>query len=303
MDSISAGAGHCVRGRLVVACLPAPPERTGAGIFAVGNMDLLSHARTERSGRARGVSLETISMGLEPTAQSRKNRARGFATLTVLVWLPLLLALATAVSLVASALLDRTQAQSSCYRVVLRLQDDLRAKLRELLALNPKAARLRQARTLAERHLREALATGNLALIAAASAERAAVLSAQIALRGRQQLLLVEARRLRLAARQELMKGLPRISARLHPKSHRTSDGLAVYASPPMDLTPAWKLRPLFEAEQTERMDYSVTLFQGVPSWIGLSDFKKHIVQKAQCGATLRRRGRLFELATAADRL
>ena len=124
---------------------------------------------------------------------TRTAREKGFALVALTMWLPIFLAMATALSLAGFALDSRSRAARICFSTVIELQRQLRERLRRLEKLNTPAKRLRIQRVAAQAKLRAALASGLAPAIAAAQAEILFITRAQAQLRREQSSILSDA--------------------------------------------------------------------------------------------------------------
>jgi hypothetical protein len=216
----------------------------------------------------------------------RKIGEQGSVAWLITTWLPLFLTLTISLSVLSFAMVVRVKANKICFEGMVRLQRGLRATLIELSKLNKQAASLRAKRTAAEIQLKAAIASATPPFIAEAQAVRMLVMSAQLALKAKQQELLQKARRQRLEARRNVARDLHSLGGRLQSDDPSLFLSLAVRPSPPADLTPDYLPLPQFRRFQAERIHYQVPLFKGVPPWL-LKNLTLPATQESECGATL----------------
>lgn len=126
----------------------------------------------------------------------RKNRAarsaKGFALVSLMIFLPLALSLIFSSAILALLLVKKSESLQRCRVEVLQIQKDLGKSLHALLKLNPKALRLRAQKKRAFARLKKGLATSNAALIAAAKAEIAFLTAQQVKLGAEQSSILLQ---------------------------------------------------------------------------------------------------------------
>lgn len=225
--------------------------------------------------------LQTIDAG--PDSQEQ-----GFALTALLLLLPLALGLAAAFGAAVHVLRTKSLAQSLCVREAAATQEELAVSLRELIALNPTARRLRRERERAERHWRAALATEVPPLIAAARAELAAVTLAQLRLRQKQSGLLREAETIRSNHTRELAARLRRLTVSPLQAPMRFNRALAVTPVPPASLTPDYLPAPGFEFAQQQRFLFRVDLS---PPWPLETVNGADVRQAVECSVSLRNEG------------
>lgn len=138
----------------------------------------LQNGRSLRFRATRFSQGETVKSGKPFPGSNRK----GFALVSMMIALPLLLSTAFATSAVSLLLVEKSRKLHGCRTSVLRLQKSLGDSLKQLLKLNPKARKLQIKRTRAVIRLKSALATGNAAVVAAMKAELAFITAEQIRL-------------------------------------------------------------------------------------------------------------------------
>lgn len=226
---------------------------------------------------------------------NRRAADSGFALVSLVALVPLLVTLATAVSGLYYVLRHKLTAQSVCVQTAILLQRELREDLAELLKLNPKARRLQNQRRRAQQAVQAALRTGNPLLIQIAHAQLAAVTAEQLALRARQDGLLQNAGRKRMRSPQVLRSNLR--GTRHGPIDARAAYPLplAVAPKPPGELTPEYEPVPQFSKAQQHRFQFRLEL---APEFL-----RRSFVQETVCAASLQREGEKWrEILTAGNR-
>lgn len=190
---------------------------------------------------------------------SAGGKERGFALVSLLALLPLLLALMFGLGTSLYIIKKKSLAQSLCLRSGIQLQAELKRKLERLFELNPKANRLEARRVRAEKAFRAAVASGIPHLIAAAKANKTAILIEQTQLKAKQLSLLEEAIATRVTHQQRLRLHLQKIKVN-DLKSTSQSLGLAVYPVPPFALTPEYEPTDGFAIAQQQQYRFNVDL-------------------------------------------
>ncbi len=210
-------------------------------------------------------------------------------TIQLLIFLPLLLSSLIGLGALGLSLQSATQIQSICQRSLLKAQYENSLILSQLLKLNSEARKLRSEKKRAEKNLQRALSSGRPEMIAAASAHLAWVTKKQLIFRaGQKQLLLKseqENRRSKriLSAKLRTQKSL-RLKLRQMP-----AKGLAVYASPPGDLSPSYEVQKPFRKLQNLEIQWKAEVLNLDKNWLkplGLSEWKV----KGACAASLEKR-------------
>ena len=235
---------------------------------------------------------------MESNPRSRIGHQKGFFTLALLAWLPLLIALVSGLAIMASSLTSLQQTENLCLQTHLRLQKNLRENLKALLALNPKAATLRRQREMAEANLKLALASGQPPWVAQATAQKNYVIGKQMALRAQQMRILAEARRLRLHATIELKQQMQDLATSSQNLFGSFEKSLAVVAEPITSLTPDYRPTADFSYQQSQSTTVQISFPKRMPAWIDQKVFHRTIV----CGASLKKDGPLWSLAILKDR-
>ena len=183
----------------------------------------------------------------------------GFALVSLLTLLPLLLTLTIGLGGTLYILKKKSLAQSLCLRAGIQLQHELRRNLAALIDLNPKAKRLEVRRLRAQKAFRAAIISGNPSLIAVAKANKTAVLLEQMQLRAQQAHLLVDSQRARAVHKKQLHQDLQMIAAR-DLKTLHASQGIAVFATSARAITPEYQPKPDFTRSQLEQHEFRVDL-------------------------------------------
>jgi len=176
-----------------------------------------------------------------------------------------------------------TDAQRECRTHVMKAQQILGAKLKELLDLNPKAKALR----VKERALRIALAANPLPPVAAALVLQLNYnLLQQSILRGRQEMIIASAK---FEAQKEMSDLPSKVSGVKYSRV-----GLKIYKSPPNAIAPDHLTLPLFTEVQTLKANWKVPITEFVPEII-LDVFKNYpSTVEGKCAATLVKRGNVW---------
>lgn len=154
----------------------------------------------------------------------------------------------------------KLRSQSLCVREAVLLQQSLARTLDKLLALNPKATKLRAARKAADSAAHAARASAFPPAIAAAEAARAAVILQQAALKAKQMSLLSEARLIRQRHSQKLSWDARPLAS--GPVSSKTffPTALAVRPVPALSPSPDYVTVPGFKSLQQHRFVFEADL-------------------------------------------
>lgn len=213
---------------------------------------------------------------------------KGFALIAFLGFLPLLLTGVLCLYVFIGLLEDRTAAQQTCRRNLLSGLEKAGVSIKALMDLNPVAASLSAANSVATASLAAAVATGNPAGVAAATTRLKMVIEKQKALEA-QQKLLYGAAKARLAQTQlatfsgiqkqplGFLKILVLPPQKISPALHPTGSGLA----------PVYALDQPFEKKQAVAQKWHLRL-----NFDRLNEFFKNRSEwKEICAATLRPEG------------
>lgn len=222
----------------------------------------------------------------------------GFAMVSGLVVIPLLLAVCVVVAAAFVVFKRKSLAQLLCIQQAVKTQEELRGTLRELLKMNSQAKTLRAQREAADRGFQAAQASGYPPAIAAAAAVKAAVIAAQLIFRSRQEALLLKADSQRRQGKQNMRGKMDgRYMSNLTAQQYYPR-GLAVYPKQPFSLTPDYVPVPGFKYFQQQRYSYKVDLYPGeIPSVLQPDtrgpnrNYKNNLnrakVQVTECSASL----------------
>jgi hypothetical protein len=202
---------------------------------------------------------------------------------TVIVFIPLLLALAFTLAVVLHAIKMKSLSQSMCLQGAIRLQTDLKRPLKQLMRMNVQARTLRMQRTLADQNLATALASGVPYAIAAAKAVQTAVIAAQVAFRARQELVLIEARAIRLSDQQRMSVQARSLGATGFVSPTYYYRALAVEPRPRDSLSPDYVKIAGFGRAQQQRFRFRVNLLKHWPVKLPKLD----INQTTECSVSL----------------
>jgi len=179
----------------------------------------------------------------------------------------------------AYAMKRKLRAQALCVRQAVLLQNDLRKTLDELMGLNPKAQRLRQARLRADQAVTAARASGYPPAIAMAEAARLAVILQQSALRARQLGLLARAAKERVKHHQILQRETIGLAAGAVGSKMFFAKPLAVSPTPLLSLSPDYRTIEGFKKFQSHQFEFQTNL---TPAF-----FKFRIRQTTLCTVSL----------------
>lgn len=184
---------------------------------------------------------------------SRRKNSRGFASLASLTLIPIVLTFFIGFAGLIHLLNRDTQMDLKCLNILYSVQYKNSILLDRLLKLNPQAERLRFSRSIAEKALAAAVASGNVFAI------RIAVKRLQIII-SKQQLLNTKQKGILLGTEQNRKLTLSLASA--NPKfRHINVPKLAVSPDNPLDLAPVYLKNQEFFHDQTARIKYSIPIF------------------------------------------
>lgn len=242
--------------------------------------------------------MERLHRPLRQVDRDPQHRAQaGYAIVGLLTLLPLLMACALALAGTYDVLRRKSLAQSLCVQTVVRLQADLARHLKSLLQLNAQAARLQRQRERAERDVNLARRIGQPEAIAVAEARRIAVITAQLALRARQEQLLNEARLARINAGQELKASLVRLRSSAFRSLTYDVSPLAVEPRPADALAPEYVPREPYVHHERHEFTFVVPLRPAfLPASWRLDDHE----QTSACVASLKQEGERWQVVLLA---
>jgi hypothetical protein len=266
--------------------MPARDHKNHAAVSAVRAASYHDHHLFSRSVEGAGaVGLERRSFA------QRQNSEMGFVHMALVVFAPLLVTILVLLAVVLSSIYQITAADRVCKKEAMRTQHELSLLLKSLVGLNFSARMLRNKKWKAEAQLAAALASGNPATIAAASAFVKSVLIEQRALAVRQQRLLEMATFERQISQPRLFSQ----SAQAGLQQLRVLNGssnLGVLPQPPFSLTPDYVAPENFKERQSQTFRYQLNLFDRAPPFI--QQYLKHPLLReilvpvpASCSATL----------------
>jgi hypothetical protein len=233
-----------------------------------------------------------------------KNQA-GFATVAMVVLLPLLLAL-FAISAAYFIFKNDGEARHTCRTELLRAQSQIATDLKELLSLNTDAFLLREERRLAEEAVVASTIESPGLGTAAAEIRLAQVIAKQQIFAIKQQLIISRARqrsltspgralesvRLKLAAsaRVQSEDGLPyEFSSRSKPAF------FDVVAQPKDSITPDYQPSPEFQRHQEMKARWSFNVGSFLPPWLRKIVPATGLQAQADCSTTLEKEGNSWE--------
>lgn len=271
------------RGQTALA-LSEQNEAKSEALFAMGAAANF-HAKTqsELSGADQVGSEQIQNSGAARARSSLGHSQKGIATLALVSMVPLLMGLTLSVATALTMLRKKSLAQSLCVYHGLKMQDQLGDALTRLLKMNPEAQRLRRQRDQAEIRAMNARASGVPVAIAAAEAQRAAVIMQQIAFHQRQRLILSEAQSIRRQAQTQLSKDLRRpYFGSLNSQSYY-HEALAVETQPKTSLSPDYVLVNPFSYLQQQKYEYTVNLN---PPFLNILA-GRNLKQKTRCSVSL----------------
>lgn len=185
--------------------------------------------------------------------------ADGYILVTFSAVLPVILSVMALLVATYVMFSRKLVAQRACIMTSIRGQSLMASRLNQLLALNPRAARLRRQKKIAQQALATAVLTGQPEAIATAKAALKLVRLQQVILRGRQQRLIFE---LKITAKEnqlQIRTALYQHRAQ-HVFSRRSQPSLL--ALPPAAVTPTYKPSPEFSALITARTTWRSPLPQ-----------------------------------------
>ena len=208
---------------------------------------------------------------------------QGFALVSTMILIPLLLTLTFSLAMVFYILQNKSLAQSMCVQEAVRLQENLRKPLRELLRMNRQATILRAKREAADESLASATSSGVPYAIALAKAVQTAVIVEQIAFHARQLAWLAQAAELRSQGERTLQNRALRLHVEEFTSRTYYYRSLAVEPTPSDSLSPDYQPVPFFTTAQQQRFRYQVDLTYAWPT------FKDNLAwrQPTECSATL----------------
>ncbi|HAG90530.1 MAG TPA: hypothetical protein DCL41_01585 [Bdellovibrionales bacterium] len=205
------------------------------------------------------------------------------ALATLVIWVFL------GVGAMGHILKEKMKLSSHCVHRVLRLQNDLKKPLVQILKLNPRAKRLRVQQAQTQKRLARAVATGNEALAAVLTARLIWIANQQLLLRAKQEGLFLQAGLLRQEFHHQSIPGSRQVQKWTHyPDESKT---LALTAYPPGSLSPSYK--PSMNFSNLQKKSYKISkqisfgflperFFSGLPKFLKLN---------RSCTATLKKQG------------
>lgn len=233
---------------------------------------------------------------------------RGFAMLSTLILLPLLITI-TALSGATYMLLRSDGAtRHECRVELLRIQSLIARDLRRLLDLNPEATRLRYRRQAAEAKVAMTAATPAGAI---AEMELSQVIAEQLLLAAKQQSLIQGARILSHVGPEWARQRVHRSSEKTKPRSSLSpldftaqvqGSGFPLVASPLFSPTPDYQPARDFSRLQEMKVVWSFSLEKFLPPW-----FQKHLPitklkASARCSATIKEESGQWQARLTADK-
>lgn len=234
--------------------------------------------------------------GTKTTRHAALASEQGFALVSSIALVPLLAALFLALSAGFYFLKRKSLAQAHCVQQASQLQNELKDTLDKLLRLNPKAKALRHQREVADKALQKAVASGNPYAIGAAKAYWTSVFLQQLALRSKQQALLMQADQQRHSGHRRLRDRLRSLRVLAVDSRKYYWRSLAVEASPLNSLTPSYEPLPMFSHMQQHRFRFEVDLRTKFASVLMGIDLR----QITECSVTLKGDQRKWELQIVA---
>jgi hypothetical protein len=227
---------------------------------------------------------------MKPMLRHLKNTS-GQATTAAMLLLPLVAVILTTLVLFGFAFVFEANATANCRASLNESQSEAREALEKLLALNPKAQRLENARQNAIQQVQMALATGDAAVYAAARMELLAIESSQIPVLTSQLRWLAKGRSASMAAPERaetsIRAGLPRaiLQTSLSTPTLRPARFDVISSGPPGVRTPTYRTAPGFEQSQTAKVQWLLDL----PKTSNGKELSPAI--HIGCAMTLRKRG------------
>jgi hypothetical protein len=207
----------------------------------------------------------------------------------LLIFLPIVLSALIGLSALGLHLNTSTRIQTFCQRSLLQAQYENSLILSQLLKLNPQARKLRVEKNRAEANLKRALGSGRPELIAAAGTHLAWVTKQQLLFREGQKQLLLKAQQENLKSRRTLSSSLRKEQSLRLKMTQKPKKGLAVYPTPPGDLSPSYEVQQPFKNLQALRIEWQAQVPGLSKNWLkplGLKEWKV----KGVCSASLEKR-------------
>jgi hypothetical protein len=203
--------------------------------------------------------------------------SRGFGVVGFLILLPFLVSILASIAGAALMLKADAHLKHECRTSVLTSQRAVAEKLRDLMNLNPLASALRAEDARAKLALKVALASGHPLLIAPAQLNVALVESKRMALKIRQQALIISARAQSFEAPYKAkaaivagLSGEALANGVTRPRVTSTSrfGRFDISAAPPGDMTPDYNPSSTFSAEQIVDVDVRIKISSLFPEWL-----------------------------------
>lgn len=223
--------------------------------------------------------------------------SKGFATVSILALVPLLLSVLVVISAGLIAMRIDGKSRHLCRLSVLRSQSEIAVRLQRLMGLNPGARWLRLKREMAETKF---LTAPTPPLKAVALAELQQVIAEQMVYSARQKSLLIEGRtlsflaptRARASVREafatESSLPLQRIGRfGLRFSSRALAPRFEVIAKPADSPTPDYEPSPDFSERQTLDLQWSVQMDALLPEWLSPLINATELNLQASCSGTI----------------
>lgn len=216
---------------------------------------------------------------------------KGFITLSGMALATLVIWVFLGVGAMGHVLKEKMKLSSHCVHRVLRLQNELKKPLVQILKLNPQAKRLRVQQAQTQKRLARAVATGNEAMAAVLTARLIWIANQQLLLRAKQEGYFLQAGLLRQEFHHQSIPGSRRIQKWTHyPDESKT---LALTAYPPGSLSPSYKPSNNFSNLQKKTYKISKKISFGFLPQKFFSGGPKFLKLNRTCTATLKQKGEL----------
>ena len=236
---------------------------------------------------------------------------RGFATLTLLLLAPLIIAATGVVAAGYLILKADGQIRHLCRTQLLSSQAKISADLRDLMALNKVAASLRLEKRSAD--LEVTAASAFPPALPAANAHKASVFVRQLALAAQQKRLIfhakLESKMAPAMTTREIYSSLTELRV-IHSNDHLSLDfsektqsaAFEIVAQPRGNLTPDYSPSSDFERKQAMRVSWSFRASALLPAWIRPLVMSTGINAHGECSSTLKKGNQQWQPQLNADK-
>lgn len=222
----------------------------------------------------------------------------GSVLLMTLLLTPVLLATFSLFFSIALLLTQHTKIQHLCYKHVLLIQKQNQRNLMQLLSLNPKAQKLRQELSLAQKKYKIALSSKVPHLIAAAKANLIYVRIKQGRMALKQKQIFIQNRLDRSFWQNQLVHQAKEELTSIYKIKN---PALAVKAKPRNSITPSYFLKNNFSQKQTTQFSWKFLYKKIIPHWI-YNFLQIPTSYKQSCAATIFRKDNQWTTKLIADK-